>query len=383
MDGPVAIIFWLSIFLVAYPIAVYPLLVGLWGAVRVRNVRRADVQPSVTVLVPAYNEADCISQTIDHLLGQEYPKQKLQILVVSDGSDDGTDDIVHRFGNRGVELLRQEGRGGKALALNAAVRLARGSIVVFCDANARFAPDAIQQMVRNFADPEVGYVTGRLSLIAPGETMAGSGSSAYLRYENMVRTAETRAASVIGVNGGVDAVRRGLYSDIPRELITDFVLPLRVIDAGYRVIYDPRVRSTELANSMLRPEFRMRVRVALRALQGLVHMRRLLNPLNHPVTAFCLVSHKVLRYIGFVFLIAALGSNLWLAFSSTPFRWVLILHAGCYGLALAAIAGIGGKWVRRVGLLPAYVLVSYAAFAMATLKFVRGRTMATWEPRAG
>lgn len=376
-------IFWLSIFLIAYPYLVYPGLVSLWGSLRPREVRRAAVQPSVTILVPAYNEADCIANTIGRLIQQDYPRELLQILVVSDGSDDGTDDIVRSFADSGVELLRQEGRGGKALALNAAVRHARGDIIVFCDANAQFAPDAVRHFVCNFADPEVGYVTGQLSLVSPGTTVSGSGSGAYIRYENRVRAAESRMASIIGVNGGVDAIRRSLYSDIPRELITDFVLPLRVIAAGFRVVYDPRVQSIEIANVQLQSEFRMRVRVALRALQGLAHMKRLLNPLSHPVTAFCLVSHKVLRYMGFVFLVTAALSNLWLAPSSGLYQILLIAHATCYLLALLGIVGIGGRWIGRLALVPAYLLVSYAAFAMATLKFVRGQTMATWQPRAG
>jgi cellulose synthase/poly-beta-1,6-N-acetylglucosamine synthase-like glycosyltransferase len=376
-------LFWLSLFLIFYPYIVYPALVLLWGALRPREVRRAVIEPTVTILVPAYNEADCIANTVSRLIEQDYPRERLQILVVSDGSDDGTDDIVRGFADRGVELLRQEGRGGKAVALNAAVLHARGEIIVFCDANAQFSSDAVRQFVCNFADPEVGYVTGQLTLASPGETVSGSGSGAYIRYENMVRAAETRVASIIGVNGGVDAIRRSLYSDIPRELITDFVLPLRVIDSGYRVVYDPAVRSTEVANAELQSEFRMRVRVALRAVQGLVHMKRLLNPLRYPVTAFCLMSHKVLRYMGFVFLVTAALSNLWLAASSAMYLTLLIAHVACYGLALMGIARIGGGWVGRVALVPAYLLVSYAAFALATFKFLRGQTMATWQPRAG
>jgi cellulose synthase/poly-beta-1,6-N-acetylglucosamine synthase-like glycosyltransferase len=376
-------VFWGSVFLILYPYLVYPVLVLVWGKVKPWPVRRSVIEPMVTVLIPAYNEADCIGRTIDHLLAQRYPRQRLQILVVSDGSDDGTDEIVRSFAPQGVGLLRQEGRGGKALALNAAVRHARGEIVVFCDANACFHPQAVAQMVSNFADPDVGYVTGRLQLKAASGELSGAGGGAYLRYENMLRAAETGVGSVVGVNGGVDAVRRELYSDIPRELITDFVLPLRVIAAGRRVVYDPMVRSTEDANTEMGAEFRMRVRVALRALQGLVHMRPLLNPWCFPSAAFCLLSHKVLRYAGFVFLVLALLANTWLATRSLVYLWLLVLHLGCYALALLGLARVGGRWLRAFTVVPAYLLVSYAAFAVATLRFLRGQTMATWQPRAG
>jgi cellulose synthase/poly-beta-1,6-N-acetylglucosamine synthase-like glycosyltransferase len=376
-----AAVFWISLFLIVYPYAIYPLLLALWGRLRPRPVARAAIEPTVSVLIPAYNEADAIAATLAAMTAQDYPKDKLQILVVSDCSDDGTDDIVRSFAGRGVELLRQAERGGKALGLNAAVRHARGEIVVFCDANARFAPDAVRSLAQNFADPAVGYVTGTLTVASEGGVVGGNGS-AYLRFEEWLRAAETRVGSVIGVNGGCDAIRRELYSDIPRELITDFVLPLRVIAAGRRVVFDPHAASLEDGNEELQSEFSMRVRVALRALQGLVHMRRLLNPLRHPAASFCIVSHKVVRYMAFVFLATALLSNLVLAIGSPFYRGLLIAHLACYALAACGLAGFG----RRLGIFavaPAYLLMSYWAFAIATWRFLRGQTMATWKPRAG
>lgn len=376
-------VFWGSVLLIVYPYALYPLLLMLWGSVRPRLVRRAEIEPAVTVLIPAYNEASVIGTTLGAMLAQDYPKHKLQILVVSDCSDDGTDDIVRTFADRGVELLRQELRGGKALGLNAAMRRARGDIAVFSDANSRFLPSAVRSLVKNFADPEVGYVTGALTLESGKATLSGGGIAAYMNYEEVLRAAETRVGSVIGVNGGCDAIRRALYSDIPRELITDFVLPLRVIASGYRVVFDPEARSTEQANAELRSEFGMRVRVALRALQGIVHMRRLLDPLRHPGVSFCLVSHKVLRYFAFVFLVSALLSNLALAASTPFYRAVLLLHLASYGLAACGMLGIGTRRLRWFTVAPAYLLMSYAAFAVATWRLLKGQTMATWKPRAG
>lgn len=377
-------LFWGSVILFVYPYVIYPFVIACWGALRPRPVHRADIQPRVTVLVPAHNEAKVIAQTLDAMLAQHYPKELLQILVVSDGSIDGTDDIVRSYADRGVQLLRQEPRGGKALALNAAIRHATGDIVVFCDANARFAPDAVSQAVRNFADPEVGYVTGCLGLQSEVESLSGSGVSAYIAYENLVRKLEAKVGSIIGVNGGVDAIRRELYSDIPGDLITDFVLPLRVIAAGHRVVVDPQMRSSEMANSEVSSEFRMRVRVALRGLQGLAHMRRLLNPLRFPGAAFCLMSHKVLRYLGFVFMATALLSNLWLAAAGGGLYLTLLgVHLAIYAVALLGVYGHVGGVLHKLTVVPAYLLMSSAAFAVATQRFLRGHTMATWQPRAG
>jgi hypothetical protein len=167
------------------------------------------------------------------------------------------------------------------------------------------------------------------------------------------------------------------------DQITDFVLPLRVIAEGRRAIYDPRVRSSEEANDALGPEFRMRVRVALRALRGLWYMRRVLNPLRHPLASLCVVSHKVLRYWTFVFLIVALIANIVLAATSPFYRLVLCLQIAAYVLACIGLSERLPRALRMVSGLPSYFLVSNVAFAVATLRFVRGDAMATWRPRGG
>ncbi|MHB8624066.1 MAG: glycosyltransferase family 2 protein [Sulfuricaulis sp.] len=376
-------IFWISVFLIIYPYLGYPLVVLVGGLIRPRRVRRQSSRPTVTILIPAYNEAECIAKTIQNKLDQDYPKDKLQVMVISDGSTDGTDDIARGFAAQGVELICRKPREGKAAALNEAVKHARGDIIIFSDANSLFDREAARLMVENFADPDVGYVTGTLHLVAGVSTLSSSGGDAYIRYENIVRVFETRFGSIIGVNGGVDAIRKDLYTDIPSVLITDFVLPLHVIARRYRVVYDPRVISQEAANKQLGPEFRMRVRVALRALQGLIYMRRLLNPIHYPVAAFCLLSHKVLRYLTFLFLPIALAANFKLAFTTPIYRWILAAHLIVYGLALLGLVVGLPRILRKLTAVPSYFLLSNVAFSLAMLKFIRGETMATWRPRGG
>jgi len=375
------IVFWLAVLLAVYPYVLYPFVVFLIGSVRPRKIARAAYAPRVTVLIPAYNEADCIAATVQNKLDQDYPADLLEVIVVSDGSNDGTDEIVKGFAERGVRLLRREGREGKAAALNEAIRHANGEIIIFSDANSIFGTDAIRLAVENFADPVVGYLTGQLRLLAQGDSV--SGGSAYIRYENIVRSLETRAGSIIGVNGGVDAIRRGLYVDIPRTLITDFVLPLHVLASGYRVIFDPRVTSWEKANEELSSEFRMRVRVALRALQGLSYMRRLFNPIKHPLVSFCLASHKLLRYFGFLFLPLALIANAVLAIDDGFYRFLLAAHVLAYVLALIGLIERLPTALRVITVVPSYYLMSNLAFSFAALKYLRGETMAVWRPRAG
>lgn len=376
------VVFWGAVFAILYPYIIYPVLIALAGAIRPHIVRRRAWTPRVTVLIAAHNEAGCIAATIANKLEQDYPQDRLQIIVISDGSTDGTDTIAGGFAARGVQLIRRDRREGKAAALNEGMQYARGDIVVFSDANSLFARDAIRRMVENFADPAVGYVTGNLHFDVRGNTATGDGNNAYMSYENLLRVLETRVGSVIGVNGGVDAIRRSLYKEIPNHLITDFVLPLHVIGRSRRVVYDERVCAHEMSNETIESEFRMRVRVALRALQGLMYMRRLLNPLHYPGTALRLISHKLLRYLAFVFLPVAFVSNLMLI-AEPVYAALFGAQVLIYVLAVIGLRPGLSRVLHRLTVVPAYFLVTNVAFTIATIKFLAGQTMATWQPRAG
>lgn len=374
--------FWLSILMIFYPIIIYPSLVCLLGLIWPRPVKHGSWLPSVTVLIPAHNEAQNIAATIRNKLEQDYPKDRLEIIVISDCSTDPTEDIVREFHSQNVRLIRREQRGGKAAALNEGVRHARGKILVFSDANSLFSPDAISRMTENFADPEVGYVTGKLTYKMQSVETAGSGCSGYMKYENALRTLETRVGSIIGVNGGVDAIRRELYQNVPKQLITDFVLPLHVISTKHRVVYDDRAHSSEVANSELGSEFRMRVRVALRALQGITYMRKLCNPFKYPWAAFCLISHKIIRYCGFFFLTIVFVTNLVLL-SNPSYAALFITQVIAYMLAIVGWRKGLPRLVHKLTFIPSYFLLTNAAFAVAAIKFLQGKTMATWQPRGG
>jgi cellulose synthase/poly-beta-1,6-N-acetylglucosamine synthase-like glycosyltransferase len=375
--------FWGSIFLTAYPYLVYPVLLGAMGLYRPRRVRWSAWEPRVSVLIAAHNEAGHIAETVYDKLAQDYPPDKLQVIVVSDASTDGTDDIVREI--PGVVLMRCEQRSGKSVALNMAMREATGDMLVFSDANTRFQSGAIRRMVGNFADSTVGYVSGALSFDAGGSSTSTTGSGAYVAYENMLRRLENRCGSIVSANGGVDCIRRDLYVNVAPHLSTDFVLPLAVIARGLRVVFDPAVRATEMANASLDAEFRMRVRVALPALQAMLAARKLFNPMRYPLPAFCLVSHKALRYAGFVFMALALASNMVLALDDRRYCVLLAVHVGLYMVALfGLLEGLHlPASLRRLIAVPSYLMMSSAAFAVAAFKLLQGHRIATWRPRSG
>jgi cellulose synthase/poly-beta-1,6-N-acetylglucosamine synthase-like glycosyltransferase len=374
-----AAILWISLFLVAYVYVGYPLSLYLVRGAEARVIVPADL-PAVTVVIAAFNEARDIGATVRNKLEQDYPADRLDVIVVSDGSTDGTDDIVSALGDRRVTLLRQEPRQGKTLALNRAVAAARGEIVVFSDANSRYEPPAIRALVKTFDDPGVGYVTGQLIYEDPGERATGGGSGLYMRYENWLRTLETRVGSVVGVNGGVDAVRRRLYAPMRADHLPDFVLPLRVVAQGLRVVYCAGAVAREAALGRHRDEFRMRVRVSLRAFHALAAMRALLDP-RRGLFAFQLLVHKVLRYVLFIPLAAALVCSALLA-GHPLYAAFFVLQSAAY--ALAAIGWLSGGRIRwRVVFVPFYFSLINLAAGAALIGFLRGERQVMWIPRKG
>ncbi len=380
-------VFWLSLLGLVYVYAGYPLLAWLVGAVLDRRIQGAAPgahRPTVTVLIAAFNEARHIEATVRNKLTQDYPPGKLDVIVVSDASDDGTDDLVRAIGGGRVRLIRQEPRAGKTSGLNLAMPHATGEIIVFSDANSLYAPDTIARLVACFADRDVGYVTGRMVYKAPDGSLSGEGCSAYMRYENQLRAWETQLGSIVGVDGGVDAIRRKLYKPMRADQLPDFVQPLRVREQGYRVVYQPEALLYEDALAATGDEYRMRVRVSLRAFHALKDMRALLDPARFGVFAWQMWSHKVLRYLAFAFMIGCLAAAARLAFrpDGAFWRWVLAAEIAFYAVAAAGhVAGARLRGPAKLAGLATYLCVLNLASAHAFGQFLLGRKQVTWKPR--
>ncbi|MCC7240285.1 MAG: glycosyltransferase family 2 protein [Acidobacteria bacterium] len=376
-------LFWLLTACVLYVYCGYPLLVFLAARVAPRPIRAQAYEPTVSLLIAAYNEQAHIGPTLTNKLALDYPPERLQIIVVSDGSTDGTDDTVREYAADGVTLLRQEPRNGKTSALNLALRYATGDILVFADANSLYDPSALRHLISNFADPEVGYVTGTLAYLNPDGSMTADGCSTYMRYENLIRTWESASGSLVGVNGGIDAVRKGLYEPMHADDLPDLVLPLKVVAKGYRVVYEPRALLREVAHANARDEYRMRTRVSLRAIWTLSDMSELLSIRRHGFYAVQLLSHKVLRYLAFFFMAGTFitAALLW------PVGWVYRL---AFVLQVAfAVAALMGYAAERAGrpsrllAMPYYFVLVNAAALVAFCRFLNGKRHRTWNPRLG
>ncbi len=386
--GILITIFGCCLLMLAYVYAGYPLLARLLGGLVRRRVWSAAPgahQPTVTVMIAAFNEAAHIAATVRNKLEQDYPADRLNVIVISDASDDGTDDLVRAIGDPRVTLIRQEPRAGKTSALNLGMPAATGEVIVFSDANSLYGPDTIANLVLPLADAAVGYVTGRMVYKAPDGSLTGEGCSTYMRYENNLRAWETGLGSIVGVDGGVDAMRREIYRPMNADQLPDFVQPLTVREQGYRVVYEPRALLYEDALAQAGDEFRMRVRVTLRAFHALKDKAALLNPLRFGVFAWQLLSHKVLRYLAFLFMAGALISNLLLVTApdgAAP--WSLLLIGQVLFYVIAAYGHTmnrsGRQLPQLVGLVY-YLCVLNVASAVAFWQFLRGRKQVTWKPR--
>ena len=342
--------------------------------------RRAEITPSVTLVISCYNEVAVIREKLANALALAYPREQLQVVVVSDGSDDGTDDIVRAHAGQGVLLVRQEGRLGKTMGLNLALEQATGDIVVFSDANAMYAPDAIEKLVRNFADPDVGYVVGA-ALYTDGESGASArNENLYWRYEIAIKQMESRLHSVVGGDGAIYAIRRELWEPLQQKDINDFVNPLQIVAMGYRGVFDAQARCFEETAGNFAGEIARKERIVNRSIRGLVRVRSTLNPFRVGVFAWQVVSHKLLRWLIPLFLLIAVAGAAVLALAGFRlFQLVALAAAVILALALA------GHFSRDKNNLPAPISIPYY-FVMVNLyalrgivKAFRGKTQVTWH----
>lgn len=377
----VKILFWFAVLTLFYIYFGYPFLLYLLSLFRRSRVRTDETyQPTVSLIIAAYNEEAVIGEKIETSLKLDYPKDKLEIIVFSDASTDRSDEIVKSYADRGVKLLRIEGHKGKTFCQNEAVKIAKGEIIVFSDANSMYEPDAIRKLVRNFADRRVGCVSGELRYSGGRESVEGE--RGYWRYEQLLKRQESKLSSLIGANGALYAVRKKLYAPLQADAISDFVEPLKVVQKGYRVLYEPKAVAWEATAEGPEKEFRRRVRIVTRSVHSLLGDRSLLgllNPLRYGIFSIQLWSHKVLRWLSGVFLLLALALNIPLLGHG------MVTMAGQVAFYLLAFWGllyeVGLK--RRAPKLPHityYFCFSCYAMLKGVFEGLRGRALATWEP---
>jgi cellulose synthase/poly-beta-1,6-N-acetylglucosamine synthase-like glycosyltransferase len=376
-------IFWSSIAFLFYAYGGFALLVGLVGLVQRRRVRKLPITPSVSLIIAAYNEEKVIAERLENALAMDYPRDRLQILVASDGSTDGTEDIVASYASRGVLLLSLP-RRGKIRTLNAAVARATGKILVFTDANIMCRADTLRALVANFADASVGGVAGHTTYtLDPASESSSYGERLYWRYDTWLKKLESQTGSIVSAHGGLYAIRRVLFRPIPDGAVTDdFAISTLVVAQGYRLVFEPLALATEVAVPEAQREFRRRVRLMTRGLRGVFLRRRLLNPRKYGFYSVVLASHKLARRLVPVSL-ALLGVASVAAWSHGPlYRAAVLAQAFFYGMAFVGYVLRRSRMGRlRLLYIPFYYCMANVACSVAWVHALRGRRIEVWQPQ--
>lgn len=382
LDTVALVLFWLSFGLCVFVYLGYPAILAVMARLRPRPVRKAPIRPSVTVVVPAFNEEAEIGAKVDDTLALAYPRELLDLVVVSDGSTDATEEIVRRREGPRVRLLRRP-REGKIRALAAGVAAAQGEIVVLTDANARLEPDSVARLVESFADPAVGGVCGNKRYAsAAGADSTERGEGVYWRWDKLQKRLESRIGSIFAADGAFYALRRELF--VPLEdpaQADDIAYSARVVLQGRRLVYEPAAVAWEPAPTEGGAELRRKVRVTNHSVRALLNLGSALW--TSGFYSFELVSHKLLRHFLPFALIVLLAANALLALERPLFRWLLAAQALFY---LAALAGLLlrrrpiGRWPPLA--IPYFFTFVNAAALLGVLSLWRGRRHTTWQPRS-
>jgi len=356
----------------------YPAILWLVSKIKFRPINRKSITSPITIIIPAYNEEEEIEKRIQNILDSNYPEEKIEILVSSDGSTDRTDQIVEKIASKDgrVRLIRSSVREGKTAALNRAVPYANGEILVFTDANTQFEPSALRHITRAFADQKVGCVAGRKVIYGRENNKEAEGL--YWKYENFLKTRESCIHSCIGADGSIYGIRKELYCfpDARRGYADDGMISMAVIAQGYRLVYEPGAQAYETTSSSFWREYRRKIRTLSGGLEWMVTLRKLFAPFKSPVW-WQLWSHKLLRFTIPFFLVGFIASSAFLSFShaSILYRIAFGLVILLYTLGIGAILGCPHKVCR----LAFYLGYMNFAFLSALLRFLTRRSETTWE----
>ena len=364
-----------SVLLIFFAYFGYPLTLLLFVRARGQQAGRTDFYPSVTFIVTVHNEAARIGGKLENTLALDYPRDKLQILVASDGSSDRTNEIVRTYHER-VTLLELPDRGGKENAQKEAVKKAAGDILVFSDAATALETGGLKQLVSNFADPTVGCVSSEDRLVGTNGKPGGEGL--YLRYEMWLRHLESRAGSLVGLSGSLFAARKEVCSDFSGDLQSDFRTVLNSMKAGLRGVADPLALGFYADVADPTREWGRKVRTVVRGLTVFFRHLALLNPLRYGIFSYQLLCHKLLRWLVPFFLIAALVANIALVHDHFIYKALLLLQLSLYGLAILGIVLPAQKvFAVRV---PAYFVAVNASLLVAWWRYLKGERIVTWTP---
>ena len=375
------IIFLVFLILIIYVYFGYPLLTFFIGSFKSKNIKQKEShKPFVSLIIAAYNEELNIREKLNNSLDLEYPKDKLEIIVFSDGSTDRTNEYAKEYSKNGIKLIVLPQRMGKTAGQNQAVEQAEGEIIVFSDANAIYKKDAIAKIVRNFSDCRVGGVCGELVYLKDNRSSIGEAEDIYWNYEKFLKKNEDNFFAILGANGSIYAIRKNLYVPLAKNIISDFIEPLKILQQGYCFVYEPDALSYEQSNSDYKQEYKRKRRIVNRSFFSLVKHKEFLNPLKYPLLSFQLISHKILRWMVLPFLFILFFSNVFLL-QEPIFQFFFAGQLLFYILAFAGFLAEKTGINSRILFTPFYFcLVNFASMRGIFEYIIKRKSIVAWEP---
>jgi len=378
------ILFWIAFGILIYTYLGYGVVISIMAFLKrtfSKQVRQEqNFYPEVTLVVPAYNEEDFIQTKVENSLALNYPKGRLKLLFVTDGSTDGTTDILRKA--LGLKVIHSDQRGGKTAALNRAMQFVETEVVVFNDANTLLAPDAIQKMAQHYSDPKVGGVSGEKQVIIKNEDgTSAHGEGLYWKYESFLKKKDAEVYSVMGAAGELISFRSALVDHLDEDVILDdFMMTFSVINKGFKVDYLPEVRAVETASANIHEELKRKTRISAGGWQAMSRLPQLLKFWKTPLLSFMYISHRVLRWSISAFLLPLIVLlNVFLLSEGSVYGLVFIGQVLFYTLAFIGFKQQDSSKPSKVFFVPFYfVLMNYAVCA-GFFKFLKGSQSSIWE----
>lgn len=386
-------IFWILILLIfysyiGYGILLYILVIFKRIFTSNNNKRKYnfDYEPNVTIFVAAFNEKDYVDAKVKNGFELNYPADKIEHIWVTDGSDDGTPDLLKKYDN--IKVYHQAERNGKIGAMNSGIKHVTSPIVIFTDANTQLNKNAIREIVKLFKDEKVGCVSGEKRIMSKSaESAAGAGEGIYWKYESLLKKWDSELYSVIGAAGELFAIRTSLYEEVePDTLLDDFMISMRIAQHGYTIKYNPEAYAVETSSANIKEELKRKVRISAGAIQSTIRLKRLLNPFKYPVLCFQFVSHKILRWF-FVplFLILLFLTNIILfIFSDTyiiydVYSLFFYLQIIFYLLVLFGWILKNTKIKAKFLFVPYYIMIMNMSVYMGFYRYMKKKQSVNWE----
>jgi len=376
------VIFVFCCVMIIYPYILYPIIVKALGLIRNRQINISSHIPTITFVISAFNEEEVIEEKIRNTLALNYPKEKLEIIVVSDHSTDRTDEIVTSFAKDGVLLLSRDVRRGKTAGLNDAVDKAVGDMIVFSDADSMYEVDALKKMAGYLSgNPSVGLVTGSTHYRSKTAGKIVVTTSMYMKLESFIKRQESNLNSCVGADGAIFAVRKTLYQRLQHDEINDLVIPLNVIHQGYRVVFHPDLHCFEAPAADAMGEFKRQVRITNRTLRAIFRNAELMNIFKYPLFGFELISHKLLRFIVPFFMLVLFFVNLLLLGKETIYYVTLAAQMIVYSLSIIRYwQERRGREGKLLNIFYHFVMVN-ASIIGGWINFLNGNKSVMWNPQ--